>query len=69
MAQKVFALVGQANGRYVRHVLHRPVQPEHGNVEPIGLWRELEERMHADLTDAESVRRQRFHRRVDDVVA
>lgn len=69
MTQKVLALVGQADGRYVRHVLYRPVQSEHGHVEPIGLWRELEERMHADLAHAERVRRQRFHRRIDHIVA
>lgn len=69
MAQEVFALVRQANGRYVRHVLHRPVQSEHGHVESVGLWRELEERVNADLAHAERVGRQWFHRRVDDVVA
>lgn len=69
MAQEVLALVGQADGRDVRHVLYRPVQPEHGHVETVGLRRELEERMHADLAHAERVRRQRFHRRVDHVIA
>jgi len=69
VAQKVLALVRQTYGRDVRHVLHRPVQPEHGDVEPVGLRRELEERMDADLAHAERVRGQRFHRGVDHVVA
>lgn len=69
MTQKVFAFVGQTNGRYVRHVLHRSVQPEHGHVEPVGLRRKLEERMDADFAHAERVRRQRFYGRVDDVIA
>lgn len=57
VSQKVFALVRQADGCYVRHVLHRSIQPEHSHIEPVSLRRELEERVHADLANAERVSR------------
>lgn len=53
----------------MRHIVNGSLQRQHGHIETIRLWRELEVRMHVDFTDAERVRGQRLHRRIDDVVA
>lgn len=51
------------------HKVHRPLQRQHGHIEPIGLRCEFEVRMHVDRPHAEGVGGQRLDRRVDHVVA
>lgn len=53
----------------MRHIMDIPIQRQHGHVKAIRLWSELEVGVHVDARHAECIGRQRFHGRVDDVVA
>lgn len=46
---------------YVWHEVHSPLQRQHGNIEAICLWSELEVRMHIDAAHAECVSGQWLH--------
>jgi len=53
----------------VRSVVYRPVQPDHGHVVSVSLWRELEVRMDFDLRGSVSATWQRFDVGLKDVLA
>lgn len=51
------------------HEVHCAFQCQHGDIEAIRLWRELEVGMHIDATHAKGVGGQRFNGRIDDIIA
>lgn len=53
----------------MRHKVYTPLQCQHRDIKPIRLRCKLEIGMDIDASDAKSVRRQRFHRRINNIIA
>lgn len=50
------------------HIMHISIQRQHSHIKPIGLGRELEQRVDFDGPHAEGISRERFSCGIDDVV-